>query len=107
MPQPLPEHRQLRSGLCCAIADSRGHACAYERASHLTRDTLNGTAADATLSSDFQHTLAGPQLTLASGGAATSAPNNIPIRLIIPIPEVSCELNQHIFTSLIVALCEI
>ena len=52
--------------MCCAIAASRGHACAAERASHLARDTLNGTAADATLSSDLQHTLAGPQLTLDS-----------------------------------------
>ena len=56
----------MRQGFCGAITDSRGHACAYERASHLTRDTLNGTAADATLSSDFQHTLAGPQSTLDS-----------------------------------------
>jgi hypothetical protein len=56
----------MRQGFCGAIADSRCHACAYERASHLTRDTLNGTAADATLISDFQHTLAGPQLILDS-----------------------------------------
>ena len=64
VPQALPEHRQLWSGLSCAIAASRGHACAYERAIHLARDTLNGTAADATLSSNLQHTLAAPQLTL-------------------------------------------
>ena len=56
----------MRQGFCGAITDSRGHACAYERASHLTRDTLNGTAADATFSSDLQHTLAGPQLILDS-----------------------------------------
>ena len=53
VPQALPEHRQLRSGLCCAIAASRGHACAAERATlHLVLNALNGTAADATLSSD-------------------------------------------------------
>ena len=63
----MPEHRQLRSGLCCAIAASRGHACAAERATlHLVLNALNGAAADATLSSDLQHTLAGPQLTLDS-----------------------------------------
>ncbi len=57
VPQPLPKHRQLRSGLCCAIAASRGHACRFERATHLALDALNGAAADATLSGDLQHTL--------------------------------------------------
>ena len=33
---------------------------------HLALNALNGTAADATLSSDLQHTLAGPQLILDS-----------------------------------------
>ena len=52
----------MRQGFCGAITDLRGHACADERANDLTRDTLNGTAADATLSSDFQHTLRRPAI---------------------------------------------
>ena len=50
----------------CAIAASRGHACRFERASHLARDTLNGTASNAALGGNLEHTLAGPQLILDS-----------------------------------------
>jgi hypothetical protein len=48
------------------VAASRGYACTAERASHLACDALNGTAADTAFSSDLQHALAGPQLTLDS-----------------------------------------
>ena len=61
-------------GLCrfiCAPSTSRGHD--GERAFHLLLNALNGASADATLTRDLAHALAGAQLRLDSlfdGGRA-------------------------------------
>ena len=46
----------VTSGAIIVLCD---YVCAVERAGHLALNALNGTAADATLRSNLEHTLAG------------------------------------------------